>query len=363
MPKAADDSAIAALFAEAHEIFERACRAAGGGAESYLTVAGRTVLLRAPTAALLDHICPALSHLAAPAGSAELTVLFWDSASTGAGMPRSPWDIADYGRRDSVIGIDRSGVTGRWRASFSVGRGVLCLLDTERNIGLYWTRDAAQLPGYERAAPMLPLWNWWLPGHGAALVHGAAVGFPAGGALLAAPGGSGKSTTALTCLRSPLKYAADDYCIVTRAPDARIYSLFNSGKVRAANRERVPHVLDDPSLIDAEAGVEKLAIFLNARWPQKLIVSFPLRALVVPCVSGLPDTRIECISPAAALRALAPSTLFQLSGSGEAELRHMGGLVRSVPCYALHLGTELAQIPAALIDLLRALGVSGGTCA
>jgi hypothetical protein len=363
MPQAADDSAIAALFAEAHEIFERACRAAGGGAESHLSVAGRIVLLRAPTSALLDHICPALSHLSAPAGSAALNVLFWDSASTGVGMAQSPWGLQDYGRRGGITGIDRPGVTGRWRASFSIGRGVLCLLDTERNIGLYWTRDAAQLPGYERAAPMLPLWNWWLPSQGAGLVHGAAVGFPAGGALLAAPGGSGKSTTALTCLQSPLQYAGDDYCIVTRAPGARIYSLFNSGKVRAANRKRVPHLLDDPSLFDAEAGTEKLAFLLNVRWPQKLIVSFPLRVLVVPRVSGQPDTRVERIGPAAALRALAPSTLFQLSGSGEAELRLMGGLVRSVPCYALHLGTELAQIPAALIDVLRAHGVRGEACA
>lgn len=337
MPQAADDSAIAALFADAHEVFDRACRAAGGGAERCLTVAGQTVQLRAPTPALLDHIWPALSHLAAPSGSAELTVLFWDSVSTGTHMPQSPWALEDYGRRDAVTQSNPFSAGSRWRASYSVGRGVLCLLDTVRSIGLYWTRDAAHLPGYERTAPLLPLWNWWLPEQDAVLVHGAAVGFPSGGVLLAAPGGSGKSTTALTCLQSPLQYAGDDYCITSRAPDARIYSLFNSGKVRAANRQRVPHLLDDPSLFDAEAGTEKLAFFLSERWPQKLIASFPLRALAVPRISGQEDTRIEPINPAAALRALAPSTLFQLSGSGEAQLRHMGELVRSVPCYALHL--------------------------
>jgi hypothetical protein len=58
------------------------------------------------------------------------------------------------------------------------------------------------------------------------------------------------------------------------------------------------------------------------------------------------------ISPVEALKALAPSTLFQLIGASQKDLRAMAELVRKVPCYRLELGTDLAAIPRAIEQLL-----------
>jgi hypothetical protein len=48
--------------------------------------------------------------------------------------------------------------------------------------------------------------------------------------------------------------------------------------------------------------------------------------------------------PAAGLAALAPSTIFQLPGSGRQSLRNIAELVQRVPCYSLRLGRDLAGV-------------------
>lgn len=51
----------------------------------------------------------------------------------------------------------------------------------------------------------------------------------------------------------------------------------------------------------------------------------PLRAILLPCVTGLRNTSIEESSPAAALRALAPSTIILSPSTGGENLRQRLG--------------------------------------
>ena len=76
---------------------------------------------------------------------------------------------------------------------------------------------------------------------------------------------------------------------------------------------------------------------------------------MLPQVTGRPTTSVQSVSPMTALKALAPSTLLQLPGAGQASFQAMARLVRQVPCYTLALGTDLAQIPVVITDLLGAL--------
>ena len=90
-------------------------------------------------------------------------------------------------------------------------------------------------------------------------------------------------------------------------------------------------------------------------FPLQLVQQFPLRAVLVPRISGLPKTTARRVSPIAALAALAPSTIFQLPGTASSDLAAMAQLVRQVPTYALDLGTDLDAVPVAIADLLRSL--------
>jgi hypothetical protein len=65
-------------------------------------------------------------------------------------------------------------------------------------------------------------------------------------------------------------------------------------------------------------------------------------------------TVLSPISRAAALAALAPSTIFQLHPPQENALARMAALVSQVPCYSLELGSDIERIPEAILPLVEA---------
>jgi hypothetical protein len=182
-------------------------------------------------------------------------------------------------------------------------------------------------------------------------VHAAAVGTPNGGVLLAGKGGSGKSTTALNCINSELGYASDDYCLVAVDPQPYVYSLYNSAKVNADNTHRIPHLISAISNAN-RLDREKALLFLNEHYPDKIVTGFPLRAILLPRITGRSQTTLTPVSSIGGLRALAPSTIFQLSGAGGRAFQIMSRLVKQVPCYNLELGTDIAMIPGVIFDFL-----------
>ena len=163
------------------------------------------------------------------------------------------------------------------------------------------------------------------------------VGIPTAGALLVGKGGSGKSTTALACLESALSYVGDDYCLLSQPPQPQAHSLYSSAKLKPDNT-RLPHLL--PLIHNQNRQPEeKPFILLHQHFPEKLVPSLPLKMILVPQVTGQVDTEIYPVKGAAALLALAPSTIFQLPGGTSAKFKEMAALVKEIPCYTLGLGT------------------------
>ncbi len=349
-----------AYFQALGEGFARAEQAAGG-LDRYYSMGGYTVRLRFAGPALLPHLTPALAHLAAPPTDApDLTVCLWDSVSTGTRLPllvaslvhllRLRW-FEQLDGRQSIKGYN----SGRIRTTFHLGPDILSALDAQANQAVYWVEDAAGIPYYERGYPLQTILNWWLGDHQRTFVHAAAVGGPGGGVLLAGQSGSGKSTTTLTCLNAGLSVAADDYTLVVVDPAPVGYSLYNTAKLRTLeDMAKFPGLLARLSNADRLAE-EKPMLFLQAHFPDRVLTQFPIRAILLPQVTGQSSTWVEPVSAMTALKALAPSTLLQLPGAGQAAFRAMAALTRRVPCYSLALGADLAQIPLVIGDLLGAL--------
>ncbi len=337
-----------AFFESVYRAYQAAEESAGGVVDRYYVIGGYTVHLRFAGPALIPSVTPALEHLQVPAAPrADLTICLWDSASTKTVMPPRPWKADDLIVRGDVQGYSNE----RFLTMLSGDVGMLSVLDTAENLGVYWIREAGHLPTYERAAPVRVLIHWWMRQQGLGLLHTGAVGLDGSGMLLVGKSGSGKTSTTLTSLLRGWHYVGDDFCLLANNGAPHIHSVYNSAKVHTAHLRNFPDFL--PAISNPqELGSEKALLYLYRHCPTRLVAELPIKVICLPRVTGRPETTMTPVSPTGALRALAPSSLFQLPGTGQAEFLLMSRLVSQIPCYSLELGTELERIPEAMSKLL-----------
>lgn len=318
-------------------------------------IAGRTVVVRIAGDDLAAGLTPALAHHPEPVAPAPtLTIHVWDITATGVPMPPFPDAAVDGGR----TAVERVAAPGPIRIHYGFVPRSLTVLDEDADEAWVAYGDAA-LPSWEIGAPLVVTLHWWMHRYGRDLVHGAALGTDRGGVLLSARGGSGKSSTALAAL-SPrgratgLRYAADDYCLVGMDDEPRAHTLYGTGKVAPAQAARFPDLVAGPVLNEDRSEDDKLVMLVAAGAPDGMIRDFAVRSVVVPVIDGGP-TRVSPISRGEALRALAPSTVLQLSGAGGRTLAAMAELVRRVPAHALHLSPDPRTAPEVLVELIDRL--------
>ena len=272
-------------------------------------------------------------------------------------MPPFPWNkhpaITSRKNQDKeeetnpVIYFKSESILGTYR----IGTNTLSMFDAEQNLALFWVPDASQIPYHESSSPMRPIFQWWAAGKGLQLVHAGAVGKLNEGVLLVGTSGSGKSCTALSCLCSELTCAGDDYVLLGTDPVPYVYSLYNVCKLKVDDIKRFPDMTS--AIIDpAHTGTDKALIFLNKHYPEKISKGFRVRAVVLPQVTDIAETRLKRVSSANGLKALAPSTITQLPGAGEQDLQWMAKFVRQVPSYILELGKDTDKIPGIILSLI-----------
>ena len=334
----ADRAGVSGLFDQLAEPFELAAQRLGRR-DDVLSIAGLSIRFSFAGGAMRERLLPAL--ISSPAGvgiEPDLTVRVWDCASAGLPAEGLPWRPEDIGPRGAVDVATNATI----RTAFMVGSSALSMLDLERRIGLFRVRDAEALPWYERAAPFRTLLHWALELRGCRFVHAAAIATAQGGALLAGRGGSGKSTTAMLCLENGFGYAGDDYVGITMDDRPYVHVVFTSAKLSATSIAWLPFLR--PAIRVQPEGEEKGVAMIGELLPQQIVPTFPLRAVIVPSVAG-GASRLRRISGGAALRALAPTTLFQLPGSGAEAFAHVAEIVRRLPAWSLELGDDWAEIP------------------
>ncbi|NJN82953.1 MAG: hypothetical protein HC802_12190 [Caldilineaceae bacterium] len=312
-------------------------------------VAGQLLRLHFAGNGMAPIVAPSFDHLAIPRAGSDpaFSVLIWDSATTGISMPSPPWSVDAYSARGDILGYN----SDRYRSAYAVHCGAFYIADMARNRAIYWVRDAALVPGYERGKPMRPILNWWLNRLDCQLVHGGAVGTENGAALLAGKGGAGKSNSALACLRAGMFYLSDDFCAVQADPPPKVYSLFGSAKLHVNDLERLPFLRSEVSN-PHELPEYKAVFFLNKSFPNQVVAEMPLRVILLPRLSGRSQTTWEDASRGAAHRALAEVTLNYLPGAGRTTFQIIAQLVKRLPAYHLNLGSEIDGVASAVEQII-----------
>lgn len=291
----------------------------------------------------------ALEHLREDLpGRVDIALRSFDTVSTGVAMPAPPWDRDAYLAKGAI----REWQEGRFRAHYIHTKHVVQLMDVETMRAIYWVQDPTHVPWWERVSPFRQIVHWWACGKKVQPIHAGAVGFVSGGVLVAGSSGSGKSTTTACCLKSPLGFAGDDYVLLDQEGEQAVaHSMFSTTKIVRANMHRLPWLAGWVMNPEGDAD-EKATVYVNEQAPEKILESFPIRAILLPCVTGKLETRIVPATAGDAMRCVAPTPMFQLNGDLPGLMKKVAQLVRQTPAYWLEAGTDLEQIPARIVDML-----------
>jgi hypothetical protein len=344
------------FFAAAHNAFRQAeTRHPDEAPVFHFELAGHVIQLRFAGLELVPLLTPAFAHLACePVATPALTICLWDDASAGVTTPEPP-PASDTVGTQFVDGLD---VKLAWEPA----TGALTAFDQRQRLGLCRYPNVKGVEDLEQAAPARKVIHWWAASLGFQRVHAAAVGTPDGGVLLVGRSGSGKSTTSLSCIGafssvgSGLGFAADDYCLLSfpeHGPPL-VHSVYATGKADSDSVGRLPGHLQEAFSATRLCDASKMVLFLAETFPGAVLRSFPLRALVFPHI-GDRNTRadLEPMSPMEALRAVAPSTIFQMPGERAAGFSRLSAVVRAVPCHRLQLGPDPTHAHHLLLGLCQ----------
>lgn len=318
----------------------------------WLVLPGGAAAFEFAGADLVEALASGLALSDSRRGETSLSVRIWDSSSGPSPMPSLPRVPVNARAKDRPDLVETF-LGGRFRATVANAYGLVVAWDSDTRTAIGCVRGKSGVPAWETAAPLRTVWGWWAESVGAVMAHGAAVGEDAGAVLLAAPGGSGKSTTSLACLERGMKFAGDDYVLVRDDPP-EVFGLFLTAKLDPENlRMRMSDL--QTSALPPDPAYPKRVVVLRGELRARFAERMPLRAVVVPRLA--PGNRVQSarISPGEALRALGPSSVLQLPGCGPESFRRLARLVSRVPCYALDLAPDLDAVVEEVQSVLRML--------
>jgi hypothetical protein len=274
-------------------------------------------------------------------------LLCWDNSASGRKLPapdgllRRILEQADYQRLEGC----------RAQIFLHDWMRLLSGFDLEGRRAFYAIENLEEWPHCERAMPMKHLLNPLFNRHGRQLMHAAAVGTAAGSLLITAPGGRGKSSTALTAWQQGLLYAADDICLVSGGEAPRSYSLYSTAKLRREGVGRFP-ALASRLISFQEFGEGKAYFNVHEHEPATILRDAPIRAILYPRITGEKFSRVLPANRLEVMRDSLPSTLQLVPPTNAAARQILTQLYARVPVYHLLLGEDREQLAAVLRDLL-----------
>lgn len=307
--------------------------------EAPIAVAGHPAVLRVVGGALAERLAAAFApRLPDDHRAPVLEIELWDRSRTCMAFPPPDTELDR-----TWSGIDqRLLISGGGRRLRLETPGGVTLLDRGSGRIVGSRERAADLAVHETAQPVSELLVVWLHDRGIQRVHAAAVACGGEALVVAGPGGSGKSTFALACALGGWAYLGDDKIGLVEESDGavRAFALYASASADASLLTRHPELV-----AHAAAGKPKSVVAMGRVPGVRLEASARVRAVLVPRVGGdARESTLSPISPAAALRSLAPSSLIQPFGAGRPGLELLARVVQTTPCFSLELGRDPAGI-------------------
>jgi hypothetical protein len=344
-------SGVAETVARNLAVFEEAAR----GRERFFDfeILGRIVRLRLAGDALGDVLTDALRHRELPADDAkpELEICAWESESTGKGADLRGVPILGEERQGGNLSNDPRTIVHGSSGFLSI-QGLVPWAaqgyDAAERTAFLWAREPAVLSHWgERTKPFLEIFHAWLIDSPWQPVHGGAVGGHDGGVLLAGGSGVGKSTTVLSCVRAGWLYAGDDYLAIrTNGDEAFVENLYGSARLCVDMADRFAEFRAAEVGAVTMNGIEKRDMILGQVLPGSRFGGFPIRAILLPRITGGARSTLRPASAGQATMAIGAMTMHLLRAGAREAFEKIAGIAASTPAYWLDLGDDIEDLPA-----------------
>ncbi len=224
-----------------------------------------TISISSTNQSLAKALTKAFAHLPQGEGTPDFEIRLW----SGHKLPPLDWSL-----------IQTNGYRGYQEPPFYFHHfetiGALSAIDTKENIAYYAIRDPDSLPWWVSGSPLQVILHVWLREKGFQLTHAASISNKKSAILLTGKGGSGKSTTLLSCLEGGLDTLGEDYLLI--GPD-QIYTVYQTAKWAPHTRTLFPNY--EPHIANpSRADQEKALVYYKDLFPTQLTLSSPSHAIV-----------------------------------------------------------------------------------
>lgn len=215
--------------------------------------------------------------------------------------------------------------------------------------GVMLVRTAADLPPWAAGAPFALLLHLAFAWRGWRLVHAGTLGSGGAGALLAGPGGSGKSGTTVAGITHGLLTTGDDYVLVQPGVTPVAWAVYRilkqdpAGLSRAGRGELAGRAVNWGGKVELD---------LETEFPARLTDRLALKLILLPAIAGTRRTEVHPATPTEVFSAIARSMLTQLPGARIAGFSFLTRLTRSLPAYHLRLSGDPEEIATTVGRLL-----------
>jgi hypothetical protein len=286
--------------------------------------------------ALAQHVVLASTTVVQKAPTSKIRI--WSSKATGINRPEMPPTI-----RQRILARCADLVPAAdYQMDYDPTGRMLTLMDPISGNVDVCLSDIANLPQWEKAAPLRSALGWILRRNNRHLIHAAAVSNSHGAALLLGAGGAGKSTTSLSCWQEGMGFIGDDICIIEPESPPRVFNLYGSAKMVWSDHGRFP-ALDQYLVTEPTFGKYKAVYAINRIGDHQIVESSELRILIL-IDRSLPVGASEPVDPAKVVAVAASSTAFFLPGSGRFTLAALSDIARTLPVIRLSVGQDPPRI-------------------
>ncbi|WP_322867254.1 hypothetical protein U5922_014375 [Aquicoccus sp. G2-2] len=286
-------------------------------------------------------LCAAFEHLERPTPAPAGTSLLWrigDCALIGEfpDFPAPPRPLHPLGNfnlsDDGALFVERR-------------RTMVSIYDHKQGVVTTLCRSAQELENDVIAKPLLRFLLGILQQQDIFISHAALIGSRGRGLLVTGKGGMGKSTISAASLGVGLAFCSDDFVALQRDGDRIIgHSLYASLLLHPDQLALHPHLGNCARQSRSEV-VPKTVVTLRSAFAGQTVASLIVDAIAVPRISPEPHSELTQMSKAAALLALAPTSVFSSPWREVERARFLMGLGADLPCFTYNSGSDFARIP------------------